>query len=822
MFVDEDVGLALDQLCHFLGALLALEEGGGLLVDDVKDGAVVIGLLVGAGDQLTELVDLLRLDGIDLLALAGGLIPAAVAGDGDLVALLVQDLVAVLILLVLDGHGLLGLLVKDVLAAGQAPDALLLVVLGHEDAQEVPHHILVLALAAHGKAVAFNAQHIAGAAGSGVADKGDVAAEGLDILVIEQVLDLVDGGLYQHLLALGDAAGGALLVGVVVVFPVKGLREAGGEVQQIDELLAVKAALPGAPVDKLIHVQGQAVLEDAVPGDILVKGLAALRHGGQRRVKLLIGPARGIPHHGAGAHDGVDIEARNRGAELAVHLHGAQHIGEEVVPVQLRVGVDIGVQVLDDALGGQLYIVEAVDVNDIGHIAGHDLGVELGKAGVCIHSLALGAGLRYHIVFGVILYLDAVLVIGPVELDHLILHIVVQIQAAQGDGLLVGHGLIGHLLDSDQVHAGLVGLAIPFIDHAHNAAVTADGDPVQIVAVHIAVDPVEQLLGGALLQLQAIEVAAAGVVQVVAVAAGNGVIEAGRDGIPLVAELFVGNIQQHQLLPRLAVDTDTQLVVSQLHQAVKVVAGLDPVAHSAVGSDGPDLGAIANGDHIAFRIHIHAVGVQIHILIHLDLCTADLGAILLHPADIILLLVLVIVPVVVVVLGHPLRGLAPGGVDVFDGNQPAIVCHSKAVDVAAGREVLQALIVGRRLHALIVGQLLRLTAEIHKIDKAAVNIVLPLILGGDALGDLAADLLPGDGVEAVIGIGPGRVAVFLILQDGLILCHIGKLRVLLLLGLSGLAAVAAALAAGGQTQGHHRHQKQGQNSSRSVFHVCPP
>ena len=206
----------------------------------------------------------------------------------------------------------------------------------------------------------------------------------------------------------------------------------------------------------------------------------------------------------------------------------------------------------------------------------------------------------------------------------------------------------------------------------------------------------------------------------------------------------------------------------------------------------------------------------------MDLCTADLGAVLLHPADIILLLVLVIVPVVVVVLGHPLRSLAPGGVDIFDGNQSAIVGHGETVDVSAGAEVPQALIVGRRLHPLVVVQLLRLAVKVHKVDKAAVNIVLPLILGSHTFGDLAADFLPGDGVEAVVGIDPGRVAVVLILQDGLILRHIGKFRVLLLIGLAGFAAVAAALAAGGQAQSHHCHQKQGQDPSCTVFHVCPP
>lgn len=46
LFVDVDVGLALDEACYILGGLLALEEGCRLLVHDVEDAVVIIAALV--------------------------------------------------------------------------------------------------------------------------------------------------------------------------------------------------------------------------------------------------------------------------------------------------------------------------------------------------------------------------------------------------------------------------------------------------------------------------------------------------------------------------------------------------------------------------------------------------------------------------------------------------------------------------------------------------------------------------------------------------------------------------------------------------------
>ena len=59
LFVHVDIDLALHQLCHFLGALLTLEEGLCTFGDDLEDGVVIVCHLGGGLDKLSYLVHLL-------------------------------------------------------------------------------------------------------------------------------------------------------------------------------------------------------------------------------------------------------------------------------------------------------------------------------------------------------------------------------------------------------------------------------------------------------------------------------------------------------------------------------------------------------------------------------------------------------------------------------------------------------------------------------------------------------------------------------------------------------------------------------------------
>ena len=64
LFVDVDVGLALDEACYILGGLLALEEGCRLLVHDVEDAVVIICGLGRGLDKLADLGDLLGIESV--------------------------------------------------------------------------------------------------------------------------------------------------------------------------------------------------------------------------------------------------------------------------------------------------------------------------------------------------------------------------------------------------------------------------------------------------------------------------------------------------------------------------------------------------------------------------------------------------------------------------------------------------------------------------------------------------------------------------------------------------------------------------------------
>ena len=178
--------------------------------------------------------------------------------------------------------------------------------------------------------------------------------------------------------------------------------------QHVNEVLAVEADLSGVPVHQIVHLQRDQGPQHIVAGGVLIQGIASPRHAGQRIVKFRIGPARRVAHHRTGADQRLNRKGRRDLVQFAVHFHGAQHRGEDIIPAQLLVRIQIGIQILQQPLGCQLAVGQPAQAQEIRHVAGQDLRGQLGQAGAVI---------VLRVVLGVVQYPDAGGFVAAVELD---------------------------------------------------------------------------------------------------------------------------------------------------------------------------------------------------------------------------------------------------------------------------------------------------------------------------------------------------------------------------------------------------------------------
>ena len=471
----------------------------------------------------------------------------------------------------------------------------------------------------------------------------------------------------------------------------------------------------------------------------MVKDLAALRHGGQSRLQVRIGPARLSAHHRAGTGHSLDVEAAHGGVELAVFLHCLQHVGEEVVAAEFAVCVHVGVQVHNQPLGGEQAAVQAVEADDVGQVAGHDLGLQLGQARFIV---VLG------VVLGVIQHLNAVLVAVAVELDDGVPVVPVDVLGGQGQHGLFRAGVIGLLGDGDQLAGAVFVIAVPGVDQAKNLTLGIDGEAGQVVIVHIAADPVEELGLFLIFQLVAVEIGAAGEIQVVFAAAADGVIGVAVKG-NVLAQGFGCHIHHGELVAALAPVGDHHPAVVQADELVGVVAHLNGEQLLAGGGIKADDALIAAADHSAVLTGDHGVGGEIAAVsgVYVQLTAGELLAGGVQHAEIVMLLILgVAVPFVSVHL-HTLGSVVPVVPGVVQGDELAVLTLDEGADVAA---VIMAFHVGIRADRLIVCELGPAAVETDKVDGLLINVVLAFPFGRLVV-LLLTHLLGFHGVEAVLG-----------------------------------------------------------------------
>ena len=381
----------------------------------------------------------------------------------------------------------------------------------------------------------------------------------------------------------------------------------------------------------------------------------------------------------------------------------------------------------------------------------------------------------------------------------------------------MGHGIVRHLGYSDKVDAAGLILIVPLIQPAGNGAVLVDIQDVDIGAVDIAVEPVEDLLGLLLLNGVAIEAGAVGIIEVIVPAAGDRAvgIEVNVDGVFEGAALGIEFIE---LLTFAAIDGSGEAAVGKAEDSVDIIigTGADGIRIGTVKLHGTDgVGAVIDKDNIAVLVQLHIIGIEPLILLGRDEGAGQLIAVLIEAADIILLLVLLPCPVFVTVKDGVAFAVVPRGVDDLNGDKAA-VGETDAVHIAAGDKVLAALIVCLGGHGFVLVELRKIAVIVDAVKEGGVNIVLTFILGGDALGDVLADLLIAGGIHSVSGHRAYVQGIFPVLRELLILGGIDILRRRLLILFGIRSAGLAAAAAGGKAQAHNNCQNEAHYASKKL------
>ena len=381
----------------------------------------------------------------------------------------------------------------------------------------------------------------------------------------------------------------------------------------------------------------------------------------------------------------------------------------------------------------------------------------------------------------------------------------------------MGHGIVRHLGDSDKVDAAGPILIVPLVHPAGDSAVLVDIQNVDIGAVDIAVEPVEDFLGLLLLNGVAIEAGAVGVIEVIIPAAGDRAvgIEVNADGVFESAALGVDPIE---LLTVAAIDGSGEAAVGKAEDSVDIIisTGADGVCVGTVKLHGTDgIGAAIDKDDIAVLIKLHIIGIEPLILLGRDEGAGQLIAVLIEAADIILLLVLLPCPVFVTVKDRIAVAFKPRGVDDLNGDKAA-VGETDVVHIAAGRKVFAVLIVRLGGHGFVLVELREIAVIVDTVKEGGVNIVLTFILGGDALGDVLADLLIAGGIHSVSGHRAYVQGIFPVLREILILGGIDILRRGLLIFFGICSAWLAAAAAGGKAQAHDNCQDKAHYAAKKL------
>ena len=317
-----------------------------------------------------------------------------------------------------------------------------------------------------------------------------------------------------------------------ILLPVEVCGEEIRELEQTNEVRAVKAHLAGRPVDIPVEHNARYCSERVLPRISDAENRSVRSEAAVGAHKVVHIPPHLIPDDARHSGDSGDGEVRADLIKLAVRR------GESVekrfhYAAPAVVLLDIRPEIFKIALRLELPYRHIRGREHIRHVARKQLGRKL------LQSLSVGVLARAY-VLGVIHDLDAILLIRAVKVHYLAADVTVKPHAGVGQvGLnreLLGADLV------DPVHAGGLTISAVLISECEKRAILDWDKILEIVRVDVAVYEVKQqgrFAGG---EINAHIVHAHGVIEIVVSAAGEYLIIAVKGAGLRLRELFIRSV----------------------------------------------------------------------------------------------------------------------------------------------------------------------------------------------------------------------------------------------------------------------------------------
>ena len=309
-----------------------------------------------------------------------------------------------------------------------------------------PGGLLVPAGAGHGHVQSWQEAAAYLSPGVGASHKGHLVPQHEPVSL--QAPQLHDPLVHQHLLLVQQPP--ALILEIELL----ARRDAAAEGQQLPELLAVEPAGVLLPVHEPAPVHLQQIQQHLALA-LGPHGNAPLRQLFQGLPHVLRRPGVPVAHYAPGPSYGPDLEAVGHRIELSVDLRRLQHPDHQVLPADLRVLVDPGPQILQQALCAPLdHGHRPPRGEDIRDAPRPDLREQPGHAAGCVPVAGLS----------VVRHGDHVLRVGPVKLQDRRPFCGVQVKGGIGQHLLLRQG--GGLHRREDAHLSL-GAVLPHLTACH-------------------------------------------------------------------------------------------------------------------------------------------------------------------------------------------------------------------------------------------------------------------------------------------------------------------------------------------------------------------
>ena len=216
-------------------------------------------------------------------------------------------------------------------------------------------------------------------------------------------------------------------------------------------------------------------------------------------------------------------------------------------------------------------------------------------------------------VLGIVLDHNAVLIAAAVKFDNLTAQVIVQRDTRKRENCLIR--LRAGVGAGQKQNLRFAVARVPVTRHGEHAAVGQNLEAVDAVAVHVAFQPVHQLVRCVGLSNVAVDFTVIIIIEVIRAIAGVELIRVLRD-LDRLAKVLFYRVDKLQFAPAVRIDHNADLVCTVLRKIAAVVTGVKDVQQIAVLVKQANIAPAANVD-IAVGVNQHTVHIEAILIVQL-------------------------------------------------------------------------------------------------------------------------------------------------------------------------------------------------------------